>query len=501
MELFRLFGSIMINDDKAIETLNNAEKSAKESANQLNNLSKKAGEMGKAVALGVTAAVGSLGAMVMKSVEATDRIDKMSQKLGMSAKGFQEWDYILGQNGIEIDSLQGGIKTLTNMTDELSKGSKTATESFGRLGITMEDLKGKTQEEIFNLTIERLQGVTDETERAAIANDLLGRSGSELAPLLNAGADSVEQLKQRAHELGLVLDEDAIQAGVVLGDTMDDVKASFGNIVTQIGVEVMPMFQGFLDWVIANMPVIKEVAGGIFRAIGDSIQWVIDNSNWLIPILTGLLASFVAFQVVSFISGLMAAWSAITAGAAAAGGLLNAVMLAFPGTWIALAIAAVIAAIVALIMNFDKVKEAGMVLWDKMKEIFGGIGSFIKDIFDKIRGWIKIPSISIEGSLNPLDWLKNGIPKFNVNWNAEGGIFDKPTIFATRYGFQGVGEAGPEAIMPLSKLDSMLSERQTIDYDLLGIAVKQALQGMVIELDKKPVGEFVDKMIIKGAYK
>ena len=143
-------------------------------------------------------------------------------------------------------------------------------------------------------------------------------------------------------------------------------------------------------------------------------------------------------------------------------------MLAFPGTWIALAIAAVIAAIVALIMNFDKVKEAGMFLWDKMKEIFGGIGSFIKDIFDKIRGWIKIPSISIEGSLNPLDWLKNGIPKFNVNWNAEGGIFDKPTIFATRYGFQGVGEAGAEAIMPLSKLDSMLSERQSIDYDLLG---------------------------------
>ncbi len=498
MELFRLFGSIMINDDKAIETLKGAEENAKKSANALQDLSKKAGEMGKKVALGVTAAVGSLGAMVFKSIEATDRIDKMSQKLGMSTKGFQEWDYVLGQNGIEIDSLQGGIKTLTNMTDELMKGNKNATDSFGRLGLSMNDLKGKSQEEIFNITISALQGITDETERAAIANDLLGRSGSELAPLLNAGAGSVEELKNRAHELGLVLDDTSIQAGVKLGDTMDDVKASFGNIVTQIGVEVMPMFQGFLDWIISNMPTIKEVAGNVFTSIGDAIQWVSDNANWLIPILAGVVGGFVAMKIISFVSGLMAAWNVITTGAAAAGGLLNAVMLAFPGMWIALAIAAVIAGIVALVMNFDKVKAAAGKLWDAIKDIFGKIKEFIGNVFDTIKNVIKLPTIKIEGDLNPLNWLKKGLPKFNINWNAEGGIFDKPTIFGTRYGFQGVGEAGPEAIMPLSKLDSMLSNNNSIDYDLLANAIARAMKQTPIVLDDEVLGGFVDYRIIKG---
>lgn len=459
MELFRLFGSIMINDDDAIKTLKDAEKSTQDSAKAMQDLSKKAGEMGKQVAIGVTAAVGSLGALVMKSVEATDRIDKMSQKLGLSSQGFQEWDYILGQNGISIDSLQGGMKTLTNMTDELMKGSKTATDSFGRLGISMDDLKGKSQEEIFNMTVSALQGVTNETERAAIANDLLGRSGSELAPLLNAGAGAVDDLRQRAHELGLVLDEEAIQAGVVLGDTMDDVKASFGTVVTQIGVEVMPIFQDFLDWILEHMPEIKETAETAFNAISDAVQWVSNNLNWLIPILAGVVGGFIAFQIISFVSGLMTTFSTITAGASGVMGIFNAVMAANPIALVALAIAGLIAIGVALWMNWDTVVEKAQGLWTSIKDIFGKIKDFVSNVWDTVKSVIKLPTISIQGDLNPLTWLKNGIPKFNVNWNAEGAIFAKPAIFDTRYGYQGVGEAGAEVVMPLSKLDSMLSDR------------------------------------------
>ena len=448
----------MINDEEAIKTLKGAEENAKKSANAMNDLSKKAGEMGKKVAIGVTAAVTSLGALVVKSVETTDRVDKMSQKLGLSSQGFQEWDYILGQNGISIDSLQGGIKTLTNMTDELMKGSKTATDSFGRLGISMDDLKGKSQEEIFNMTVNALSGMTNETERAALANDLLGRSGSELAPLLNQGADAAEELRQRAHDLGLVMDEEAIQAGVKLGDTMDDVKNSFGMVATQIGVEVMPMFQKMLDWVLEHMPEIQKTFETIFGAVGDSIQWVMDNSNWLIPVLAGVLGAFVAFQIVSTITGLFAAFSAITTGVTGAMAIFNAVMAANPIGIVALAIGALIAIGVALWMNWDTVVEKAEGLWTSIKDVFGKIKDFVSDVWNTIMSIIKLPTITIQGDLNPLTWLKNGIPKFNVNWNADGGIFDRPTIFNTRAGLQGVGESGPEAIMPLSKLDDMLSK-------------------------------------------
>ena len=500
MELFKLMGSILLNDDGAIKTLNDAEKSAKNSAKEMETLGKKAGEMGKKVALGVVAGVAALGGMVMEATKATDRIDKMSQKMGMTSKGFQEWDYILGQNGISIDSLQGGMKTLTNMTDELMKGSKTATDSFGRLGLSMDDLKGKSQEEIFNMTVSALQGVTDSTERAAIANDLLGRSGSELAPLLNAGAGAVDDLRQRAHDLGIVLDDETIKAGVVLGDTMDDVKLSFGTVVTKIGAEVMPIVQKFLDWVLKNMPTIQKVASTVFNGIADAISWFSDNAKWLVPVLAGLLGVIIGFEVVSKIAGLFALLSTITTGATTIFGAFNAVLLANPIGLVALAIGGLIAAGVALWMNWDKIKVFAVGLWDKLKEVFGNIRDFITGVFEGFKNVIKLPTISVTGSLNPATWLKNGLPKLNVAWNAEGGIFTQPTIFDTRNGYQGVGEREPEAIMPLSKLDDMLSNKNNIDYDLLGLAVKDALRGMTIELDRETVGQFVDRRIIKGVY-
>lgn len=472
----------MINDDEAIKTLKGAEENAKKSANAMNDLSKKAGEMGKKVAIGVTAAVTSLGALVVKSVETTDRVDKMSQKLGLSSQGFQEWDYILGQNGISIDSLQGGMKTLMNMTDELMKGSKTATDSFGRLGISMDDLKGKSQEEIFNMTVNALSGMTNETERAALANDLLGRSGSELAPLLNQGADAAEELRQRAHDLGLVMDEDAIQAGVKLGDTMDDVKNSFGMVATQIGVEVMPMFQKMLDWVLDHMPEIQKTFETIFGAVGDAIQWVMDNANWLIPVLAGMLGGFIAFKIISTVTTMFSLLSAVIGSASGIMAIFNAVMLANPIGLVVLAIGTLIAAGVALWMNWDKVKQGAVNLWNGIKEVFTNIENFIADVFNSIRNIIKLPTISIQGDLNPSTWLRNGIPKFNVNWNADGAIFTKPAIFDTPFGYQGVGEAGPEAVLPLSKLDDMLSNRSvnhTGVIEVKGINSKDELMGVV----------------------
>jgi hypothetical protein len=238
----------------------------------------------------------------------------------------------------------------------------------------------------------------------------------------------------------------------------------------------------------------------VFNAIADAISWFSDNAKWLVPVLAGLLGVIIGFEVVSKIAGLFALLSTITTGATTIFGAFNAVLLANPIGLVALAIGGLIAAGVALWMNWDKIKVFAVGLWDKLKEVFGNIRDFITGVFEGFKNVIKLPTISVTGSLNPATWLKNGLPKLNVAWNAEGGIFTQPTIFDTRNGYQGVGEREPEAIMPLSKLDDMLSNKNNIDYDLLGLAVKDALRGMTIELDRETVGQFVDRRIIKGVY-
>jgi len=289
INIFTLLGSILVDSDQANKSISKTEKNAESLGSKLGKGIGTAAKFGAGLAAGAAVGAAALFGVAKKSADATDRIDKMSQKLGLSRKGFQEWDYVLSQNGISIDSMQGGLKTLTNKFDDLSNGSKGATEQFEAIGLSMEDLKGKSQEEIFAMTIEGLQGLEDETKRAAIANDLLGRSGSELAPLLNAGAESVEALKKNANDLGLVLGDSAIDSGVLFTDTMDNIKRSLAAAATGIGAELMPMVQVLLDWVMAHMPEIQNFIKIAFAVIRKAVSLAIDIfRDYLLPVLTDL---------------------------------------------------------------------------------------------------------------------------------------------------------------------------------------------------------------------
>lgn len=169
-----------------------------------------------------------------------DAIDKNSQRLGMSTEAYQEWSYILSQHGADISTLTTSVRTITNRIDEMSKGSATATEAFHKLGISMADLQGKSGEESLSLIISRLQGMEDETQRNAVANDLLGRSYVELIPLLNQTAESTEELRQKAHDTNQLLSEEGIQAAVEYKNAVDTLSKSFNGFTSQIGADILP---------------------------------------------------------------------------------------------------------------------------------------------------------------------------------------------------------------------------------------------------------------------
>ena len=91
MEIFKLFGSILIDTDKADQSLKKTGKHTETMGSKLGKGIGTAAKWGGAMVLAAGTAAGAIGGVVLKSAEATDRIDKMSQKLGLSRKGFQEW--------------------------------------------------------------------------------------------------------------------------------------------------------------------------------------------------------------------------------------------------------------------------------------------------------------------------------------------------------------------------------------------------------------------------
>lgn len=284
MEIFKLFGSIFVDNEKANESISKTDKKAESVGKKFAEGAKTVGKWGLALGGACAAGATALMGVATKSAETADRIDKLSNKIGISKQGFQEWDYVMAQNGMDAEKLQVGLKTLTSQMDAAQGGSKKATEAFGKLGLAWEDGNGKlkSQEEMMNEAIYALANMENGTEKARLATELFGKAGIEMMPMLNNGAQGIDDLKNRAHELGLVMSDEAVTSGVVLGDTLDDVKKSFGAIVTKIGTEVMPIIQSLLEWVLANMPQIQAVFGAVFSVIstvvgyaGEAIQTLI----------------------------------------------------------------------------------------------------------------------------------------------------------------------------------------------------------------------------------
>ena len=570
MELFKLFGSIMIDNKKANESISETDSRASKLVHGFKKGIKTAAVMGTALTGMAVAGGTALFGMANKAAASGDRVDKLSQKIGMSRKGFQEWDYILSQNGMSIESLQGGMKKLNNTIDDAIGGSKTAVNAFGRIGISVDDLKGKSPEQVFEMTVKALQGMPDGAEKAALANELLGRSGSELMPLLNGSSKSVDELKAKAKELGIVLSDDSIDASVKFTDTLDSLKRSLGAVVTKVGVAVMPIMQKAADWVIANMQTIQMVMGTVFKYIGQFVSaavdvfqtyflpvlqfifnWIRDNwpqiSNFIgtvfnlikdiihqateaikviwdlfgehimaaVELVWGIIKEVIT-NLLNIIRGIILAVTSLIKGDWS--GVWEGIKMIFAAVWdniktivstaIGLVKQIILIALQAIGALFSSIWNGILNLisniWDgiinKIKSVLNSIKSVITGIFSEIKGvvsnvwngikdtisnaisgafnvvsniigrikglfnfkfqWphIPLPHFSISGSPNPLKWLTQGVPKLHVSWYAKGAIFDKPTIFDTMNGLKGVGEAGPEAVAPISKLQDYVSQ-------------------------------------------
>ena len=232
-----------------------------------------------------TAAVGAGTAALSGGISSlasyTDHIDKQSQKMGMTAKGFQEWDAVMKHCGTSMESLQSSMKTMASAAN-----TDAGIEAFEQLGITIEDLNGNlSQEELFNKTITGLQNIKDETTRTYLAGKVLGRGATELGALLNTSAEDTQAMKDRVEELGGVLDDKTIKAGAAFKDSLQDMTTAFDGLKNGMLADFMPSVTTVMDG-------LTEVfAGNSSEGLGmisEGINSFIDNLTNLIPELNDI---------------------------------------------------------------------------------------------------------------------------------------------------------------------------------------------------------------------
>ena len=125
---------------------------------------------------------------------------------------------------------------------------------------------------------------------------------------------------------------------------------------------------------------------------------------------------------------------------------------------------------------------------DSIKDKIDGAKDAVKSAIDKIKDFfnfewkwpkIKLPHFKVSGSINPVDWFTQGVPKLSVSWYAHGGVFDRPTLFNYGGNVGGLGEAGAEAIVPLEK------NTEWLDKIAERLSEKSGNQPIILEVDGK----------------
>ena len=219
-----------------------------------------------------------------------DEIDKNSQKVGMNTEAYQKWDYAMKISGSSMSDCTVGLKTLTNKLDDFKNGSSGATAIFERLGISLDDVSSKSREDIFQMTVYALQNVEDATEKAAIANDLFGRSGQELMPMFNLTNEELENLMQEAEDYGMVMSEEAVKSSAGFQDSLTKLQGAFKGVTNGVMSNLMPglttAINGFSDMIAGvegGKDRFKEGMGQVITEIVNSIPMILDMIIQLAP--------------------------------------------------------------------------------------------------------------------------------------------------------------------------------------------------------------------------
>ena len=432
---------------------------------------------GAALATGVGLGTAALKKGITETAAYGDNVDKMSQKIGFTTDEYQKWDYVLQRAGTDITKMGPAMKTLSTQATSNSA-------AFQELGISQEQLATMSPGELFSETVTKLSQMEDATQRTALASKLLGRGATELGPLFNEGTAAIEEQMEMAEKYGMIMPEEAVKASAAFQDSVTTMQMTFTGLKNRMMAEFLPA--------------VTQITDGLGKMFAGDMSGVDDVANGINGVIAklGEMAPVVLQAAIRLGSQLVQGIASRAPDIAAKAGHLMGVLI----TGFINRLPSIMAAAVKLISSFARgllsqlpsvlsavtrigsqlVRGLGSAIWGKVKAAAQGVVRYfmqpitsligkVKDVVNKIKGLFpfnigkiidfKLPHISLKtGSRTVLGKSITYPTGFDVSWYAKGGIFNRPTLLS------GVGEAGPEAVLPLKpfwdKMDRMAESVQ-----------------------------------------
>lgn len=252
------------------------------------------------VAAAVVKAEKALVSMTKESAAYVDNILTMSQTTGQSAEQLQEFSYATELIDVSMDTLQGSLTKLTNNMQNAINGTGDAKSAFEQLGISLTNADGsmRSANDVFYDTIDALGEVQNATERDALSMDIFGRSAQDLNPLIIQGSDTLKDYAKEAHDVGYVLDNEALEALGAVDDEFQRLQKTQESVKNQMAAEFAPYLTDFYEKITKLIKdggqAMKESGlvdafGMLLETVGNIIAPTDDLANGAVPNLTKAL--------------------------------------------------------------------------------------------------------------------------------------------------------------------------------------------------------------------
>lgn len=230
---------------------------------------KKAGAaiLGAVAATGIVDMAIAFKDMGKAALDAAGGLGEAAAAVGVSTTALQEYRYAATQVGLSTEEMDKGLEQLTRRLGDAALGVKEPAEALKRLGISLDDIKGKDAGDVIPLIAEGMKGIPDPAQRAAIAVDLFGRAGQKMATLLGGGAAGVNELRKAAQELGIVMTESEIAKA-------DEAADKLAALNAVIEAQSNRKLAENADAILAYEEAVGNFKLGLITAIGD-----LENAN------------------------------------------------------------------------------------------------------------------------------------------------------------------------------------------------------------------------------
>lgn len=367
--------------------------------------------------------------------------------------------------GVDTTNMAQTMRVFSTHIAQAGKDSKKTAEMQKLLGTSIRDAHGnlKPMTELLPQIADKFKSMPDGIQKTALSAQLFGRNGTQMLPFLNKGSAGIEELTQKAKDMGLVLDDtsmkkfaDSKKKAREFSLAMQGLQISLGDLFLPILESVqdaireyfIPLMEKASKWVKAHRKSFEEwgktihdkvlpIISTLGDAIGKVIDWILKNRDTVMILVTAIgagVAAFKAYQIImGIVKGVQKAWQAgmvimkIVTGTATAEQLgLNAAMLANP---IGIVIAAIVGLIAGLVWFFTQTKLGKKVWADFMKfmsDTMTAIGQWFSDVWQgMVKGWNAFVGFLGDSLNNIGKWfagLWNGIVDV---WNGVGKFFGK----------------------------------------------------------------------------